>query len=138
MSSRYGQLGSLKSGTCEVLPLASAMPWLQIQCNANEKRVLRFLARVAPSIDDTVFQRSRETVVQAYSNHRKHLRTRAYEITTRGKDVAMIRASSADASWLRLSTQDGWVPLRRAQLQDLCSEFPAMCVLPRAFPLSFD
>lgn len=134
VSSRYGQLGSCKSGTCEVLPLASVMPWLQIQCNANEKRVLRFLARVAPSIDDTVFQRSRETVVQAYSNHRKHIRTRAYEITTRGKDVAMIRASSADASWLRLSTQDGWVPLRRAQLQDLCSEFPAMFLKPGVAP----
>ena len=134
MLSRYGQLGSSKSGTCEVLSLASALPWVQVQCNVNEKRVLQLLARAAPAIDDTVFQRSREAVVQAYSNYRKHIRTRAYEITTRGEDVAMIRASSTDASWLRLSTQDGWVPLRRAQLQDLCSEFPTMCV-PRALPL---
>lgn len=123
--SRYGQLNTRKSRACEVVSLASAMPWMQIQSSEYERRALQFLSRVSPGTDDTMFQRCRDTVVQAYTRHKKYLRTRTYQVTTRGKDVALIRASSVDSMWLRLLTPDKqWVPLRQIQMTDLCSQFP--------------
>lgn len=123
--SRYGQLSTSKSGACEVVSLASAMPWLQIQSSEHERRALQFLSRVATGTDDTIFQRCRDIVIQAYTRHKKHIRTRTYQVTSRGKDVALIRTSSLDSRWLRILTADRqWVPLRNTQMEDLCSRFP--------------